>query len=310
MNQTPVHHSILVLAWMLLLPSCGDAYSDLGDDRDDDVATEVRSGASNVLQLPTAVTRYADHIDLFITGNDGRVYTSWSHQGGVWSGIHDNWTSIGGYFPPGAPIAALARSSDHLDLFITGNDGRVYTSWWHEGQAWSGINDNWAPIGGFFPSGAPISAVSRIPDHLDLFITGNDGRVYTSWWHQGHPWSGINDNWSPIGGFFPPGAPVTALTRNPHQLDLFITGNDGRVYTSWWHEGASWSGTNDNWTPIGGFFPAGAPVSPVTRNPDHLDLFITGNDGRVYTSWWHQGQAWSGINDNWTPIGGFFPPWN
>jgi hypothetical protein len=100
MNQTPVHNSILVLAWMLLLPSCGDAYSDLGDDRDDDVATEVRSGASNVLQLPTAVTRNPDHLDLFITGNDGRVYTSWWHQGQAWSGINDNWTPIGGFFPP------------------------------------------------------------------------------------------------------------------------------------------------------------------------------------------------------------------
>jgi hypothetical protein len=151
--------------------------------------------------------------------------------------------------------------------------------------------------------------VTRNPDHLDLFITGNDGRVYTSWWHQGYEWSGIHDNWASIGGFFPNRAPVTALARNPDHLDLFINGNDGRVYTSWWHEGGVWSGVNDNWSPIGGFFPPGAPVSPVSRNPDHLDLFITGNDGRVYTSWWHLGANWSGMHDNWSSIGGIFPPW-
>jgi hypothetical protein len=60
---------------------------------------------------------------------------------------------------------------------------------------------------------------------------------------------------------------------------------------------------------IGGYFPKGAPVSPVARMSNHLDLFITGNDGRVYTSWWHEGQQWSGLYDNWTSIGGFFPPW-
>jgi hypothetical protein len=306
-NPTHAHNSILALAFIPAL-SCGGADSAVGEgDRADDVAVELRGGASNVRQLPTAVSRRADHLDLFITGYDGRVYTSWWHEGNAWSGIHDNWASIGGFFPPGAPIAAVTRNPDHLDLFITGNDGRVYTSWWHQGNNWSGANDNWASIGGFFPPGAPISAVTRNPDHLDLFITGNDGRVYTSWWHQGSDWSGIHDNWASIGGFFPPGAPVTALARNPDHLDLFVTGNDGRVYTSWWHQGGNWSGIHDNWAPIGGYFPPAAPIAAVTRNPDHLDLFITGNDGRVYTSWWHQGYEWSGIHDNWASIGGFFP---
>ncbi|MGH3470463.1 MAG: hypothetical protein ACRDPG_00255, partial [Nocardioidaceae bacterium] len=97
----------------------------------------------------------------------------------------------------------VARMSNQLDLFVTGNDGRVYTSWWHEGSDWSGINDNWSPIGGFFPQDALVAAVARASDQLDLFVTGNDGRVYTSWWHEGSDWSGINDNWRPIGGFFP-----------------------------------------------------------------------------------------------------------
>jgi hypothetical protein len=102
--------------------------------------------------------------------------------GADWSGINDNWRSIGGVFPHGAPVAATSRNPGNLDLFITGNDGRVYTSWWYAGSDWSGINDNWRSIGGVFPHGAPVAATSRNPDNLDLFITGNDGRVYTSWW--------------------------------------------------------------------------------------------------------------------------------
>jgi hypothetical protein len=154
---------------------------------------------------------------------------------------------------------------------------------------WSGIYDNWRSIGGFFPNGAPITTVSRKPGQLDLFVVGNDGRVYTSWWTQGSDWSGLFDNWRPIGGFFRPGAPISVTSRNPDNLDLFICGNDGRVYTSWWYAGQDWSGINDNWRSIGGVFPNGAPVGAVARSPDNLDLFICGNDGRVYTSWWYAG---------------------
>jgi hypothetical protein len=150
-----------------------------------------------------AVSRNSDQLDLFYIDSTGRVISSWWHQGTFWSELF----SVGGFFPPGAAVTAVARMDNHLDLFVTGNDGRVYTSWWHQGQPWSGINDNWRPIGGFFPPGAPVAAVARTPNNLDLFITGNDGRVYTSWWFQGVDWSGINDNWRPIGGFFPPAAP-------------------------------------------------------------------------------------------------------
>ncbi|MCC5624226.1 hypothetical protein LC574_24230, partial [Nostoc sp. CHAB 5715] len=148
--------------------------------------------------------------------------------------------------------------SGQLDLFVVGNDGRVYTSWWQEGVSdWSGINNNWRSIGGFFPVGARVSAVARRSGQLDLFVVGNDGRVYTSWWQEGvSDWSGINNNWRSIGGFFPVGARVSAVARRSGQLDLFVVGNDGRVYTSWWQEGVSdWSGINDNWRSIGGFFP-------------------------------------------------------
>jgi hypothetical protein len=237
----------------------------------------------------TAVTRNPGQLDLFVCGNDGRVYTSWWYQGQDWSGVNDNWRSIGGIFPAGAPVAAVARTPNNLDLFICGNDGRVYTSWWYLGADWSGINDNWRSIGGFFPAGAPLAAVARTPNNLDVFICGNDGRVYTSWWYLGVDWSGINDNWRSIGGVFPAGARISAVARTSNNLDLFICGNDGRVYTSWWYQGVDWSGVNDNWRSIGGFFPAGAPVAAVARTPNNLDVFICGNDGRVYTSWWPAG---------------------
>ncbi len=256
-----------------------------------------------------AVARTADNLDLFVCGNDGRVYTAWWFEGGGWSGAADNWRSIGGFFPPGAPVAATTRAAGNLDLFICGNDGRVYTSWWYDGQEWSGLNDSWASVGGFFPPGAPVAAVARSPRNLDLFITGNDGRVWTSWWYEGAPdwWSGVHDNWMSVGGFFPVGAPVAAVSRAEGNLDLFVCGNDGRVYTAWWTGAGGWSGMADNWMSVGGFFPVGAPVAAVSRAEGNLDLFVCGNDGRVYTAWWTGAGGWSGMADNWMSVGGYFP---
>ncbi|KAH0553061.1 hypothetical protein GP486_006745 [Trichoglossum hirsutum] len=230
----------------------------------------------------TAVSREPDQLDLFVCGKDGRVYTSWWHQGGDWSGINDNWGSIGGSFAPGSKVAAVARKPDQLDVFVCGNDGSVYTSWWTQGSDWSG----WKKIGGVFPAGCPVAAVSRNPDQLDLFISGKDGHVYTSWWHQGSEWSGIDDKWGSIGGSFLPGSEVSAVARKPNQLDVFVCGKDGHVYTAWWTEGGNWSSFGVDWESIGGSFHPGSKVAAVARKPNILDVFACGNDGSVYTSWW------------------------
>jgi hypothetical protein len=213
--------------------------------------------------------------------------------------VNNNWRPIGGFFPAGAPVAAVSRNPNQLDLFVVGNDGVVYTSWWTAGSDWSGVNNNWRPIGGVFPAGTPLAAVSRNPNQLDLFIIGIDGIVYTSWWTAGLDWSGVNNNWRPIGGFFASDQPISAVSRNPNQLDLFIVGIDGIAYTSWWTAGNDWSGANNNWRPIGGFFPASAPIAAVSRNPNQLDLFVVGNDRGIYTSWWTAGSDWSGLNNTW-----------
>ena len=47
-------------------------------------------------------------------------------------------------------------------------------------------------------TGNPVAAVSRTPDSIDLFIVGNDGRVYTSRWESGEEYSGVNNNWRPL----------------------------------------------------------------------------------------------------------------
>ena len=255
----------------------------------------------------TAVSRNPNQIDLFVTGHDGHVYTSWYIVGSDWTGIGNRWRDIGGVFPAGAPIAAVSRNPNQIDLFITGHNGHVYTSWYVDGSDWSGLGDKWRDIGGVFPVAAPLAVVARHPNQLDVFVTGLNGHVYTSWYLDGGDWSGLGDKWRDIGGVFPVGAPLSAIARHPYQLDVFVTGLNGRVYTSWYLDGGDWSGLGDKWRDIGGVFKPAAPVAAITRNPGQIDLFITGLNGDVYTSWYIDGTDWSGLGDRWRDIGGVFP---
>jgi hypothetical protein len=36
----------------------------------------------------------------------------------------------------------------------------------------------------------------------------------------------------------------------------------------------------------------GSPITAVARNPDHLDLFVTGADGLNYSTWWDAAAGW------------------
>src|SRR5829696_6501949 len=138
--------------------------------------------------------------------------------------------------------------------------------------------------GGTAALGSPISVVARNPDHLDLFVTGTDGRIYSTWWDAGSGW-GFWFNVS--GGLAALGSPINVVARNPNHLDLFVTGTDGRIYSTWWDAAGGWA----NWFNVsGGAAALGSAVTVVSRNPDHLDLFVTGTDRRIYSTWWHQGE--------------------
>ena len=93
------------------------------------------------------------------------------------------WFNVsGGMAALGSRINVVARNPNHLDLFVTGTDGRIYSTWWDGASGWGG----WFNVsGGAAALASPIDVVSRYPDHLDLFVTGTDGRIYSTWWHQG-----------------------------------------------------------------------------------------------------------------------------
>jgi hypothetical protein len=105
----------------------------------------------------------------------------------------------------------VARDPNKLDVFVAGTDGKTYTAAWDAAVA-GGWRGWWNILSGSIPQGGTVSAVSRAPGKLDVFLTSTDGGVYTAAWDAAVAggWRG----WWRIGSLQgTPGAPVVALSR-------------------------------------------------------------------------------------------------
>ena len=214
---------------------------------------------------PSVVARMPEQLDVFRTAGDGRVYTSWWHGGSEWLQLARDRRLL--------PVRSARRSrrshsQQSRSVRLRQRRPRLHVVV--------------VPRGGLVRDPRQLALDRRRssrparrcrPSHacrinLDLFITGNDGRVYTSWWYAGADWSGINDNWRssaassrPARRCRPSHACRTTWICSSPATTAASTPRGG-------HAGTEWSGINDNWRSIGGFFPAGAPVSAVARMPD------------------------------------------
>jgi V8-like Glu-specific endopeptidase len=192
------------------------------------------------------VSRSADKLDIFVTDVNGAIMTA-AWEPAFTDGFHGWWALNGGRAAPGAAVTAVSRNTDKLDVFVVGLDGRVWSAAWEPSfpDWWHG----WWPIGNVrAPQGAPVHAVSRSADKLDIFVTDVNGAIMTAAWEPAFT-DGWHGWWALNGGRAAPGAPVTAVSRSADKLDVFVVGNDGRVWTAawepsfpdWWH----------GWWPIG-----------------------------------------------------------
>ncbi|MGP4111392.1 hypothetical protein ACTWP5_10800 [Streptomyces sp. 4N509B] len=250
-------------------------------------------------QTVAAVSRSKDHLDLFVWGYDNHVWTQfWSVEAGGW---HGDWVPIAGTAVfDRQPVTAISRSPEHLDLFVMGNDNRVWTQFWSvEAGGWHG---EWIPIAGaaVFEKGQQVAAVSRSPEHLDLFVMGNDNHVWSQFWSvEAGGWHG---DWFPLPGaaVFDRGQSVAALSRREDRLDLFLVGNDSHVWTTFWDARSGWAA---DWRPLPGktVFDKGRPIAPLSRAPWHMDLYLVGNDDHVWTTFWSDEKGWAA---EWFPVPG------
>ena len=243
----------------------------------------------------SAVVRSQDHLDIFATDTAGRVLTA-AWEPAFSDGWHGWWELRGGRARPGAPVTAVSRRQDFLDVFVVGTDGGCWTAAWEPGFTdwWHGW---WRIRDARFPQGAYIGAVTRGTDHLDVFGTDVNGNVLSAAWEPAFS-DGWHGWWHIRGGRAAPGAPVTAVSRSADKLDIFVVGTDRQTYTAAW-EPAFADGWHGWWNLNGGMAQHGSWITAVSRRPDFLDVWVVGLDGRAYSAAWSPGQQWGG----WWPMG-------
>lgn len=243
-------------------------------------------------QQVAAISRAPGCLDLFVIGDDNCVWSTF-------------WTDLYGWHPDWFPlpgqarfdhlhqrIAAISRAHGNLDLFLIGFDNRVWTTFWNTAHGWHG---DWFPLPGaarFDHNRQQITAVSRAPGSLDLFVLGFDDRPWTTFWSDATGW---NSDWFPLPGhatFDSDSQQIAAVARSPANLDLFVIGPDQRCWSTFWSAAGNWSG---DWFPVPGlaiFDRQRQNVQAVSRSSGNLDLFVLGFDHRGWTTSWSHANGW------------------
>jgi hypothetical protein len=73
------------------------------------------------------VARKPDHLDLFVTGADRRIKSTWREASGKWAGF---WSDVAGVTArPGAPVSVVAPDANRLDVFVTDSGGSTRSTW-------------------------------------------------------------------------------------------------------------------------------------------------------------------------------------
>ncbi|GLV60412.1 hypothetical protein KDH_72320 [Dictyobacter sp. S3.2.2.5] len=267
----------------------------------------------------SAIARHPNHLDLFVIGKDDVVYSTW------WDGTWDHgWFRIGdANFSDGftvnqsSTISVVSRFPEHLDLFVVGKNDAIYSTWWDGASdggkwdhGWFSISDPNFPDGFTINQGSAITAISRRSDHLDLFVIGKNDAIYSTWWDGAsdggkwdHGWFSISDPNFPDSFTVSQSSTISVVSRFPEHMDLFVVGKNDAIYSTWW-DGASdggkwdhgWFSISDPNFPDGFTVNQGTVVSAIARFPEHLDLFVVGKDGAIYSTWWDanaDGGRWS-----------------
>jgi hypothetical protein len=197
-------------------------------------------------------------------------------------------------FAPGnlrsSPSFAVGRKPANLDVFWVRPDGALATQWaGGPGNGWADHQPLAITPPGAAQAGSGVAAVSRLPDHIDIFWVRPDGAIATHWWDIA-PGSGWFDHQPRA--ITPPGAAqigsaVAAVSRSPNRLDVFWVRPDGAIATQWWPgpPGSGWDRDPFAITPPGAA-QIGSAVAVVSRLPIHLDVFWVRPDGAIGTQWW------------------------
>ena len=195
---------------------------------------------------------------------------------------------------------AVARDFDRLDVFWVGPERQLASSWWHDSSGHGWGDHPWfsATPPGAASSNQNVAAVSREPNHLDVFWVCPDGSIGSQWWNSaaGLGWSDHAPFAITPEGTVRPGSPITAVARAENHLDVFWIRPDGAIGSAWWDSagGHGWGDHPHFAVTPAGTAGEGSGLASVARRRDHLDVFYVQADGSIGSQWWNAaaGAGW------------------
>lgn len=244
-----------------------------------------------------AGNQYGDYNGL--SGFQGEFFACWTdRRGGAREEIWGARILLPNRFLPEAPVAALSRDPNYMDIFSVSESGEVTSAWWN-GNPWR----SWFRVfGKTFPRLSPIAALSRNSNQMDLFVV--EGRkIWNSWFTGGNwnDWGQLPD--SPASAApFEDACPLAVLSRDPHFMDVFAVDASGEVRSIWWNgnpwRAQNWFSLGEKQPPPGGSirFTPSAPIATLSRNENHMELFIAGDDNQLWANYFdaNANPPWSG----------------
>jgi len=197
--------------------------------------------------------------------------------------------------PPASAPAITSWGANRLDVFVRGTDNKLY--WKNCTANCSGANGTWSawqPVGDGTFQGKP-AAVSRGSDSIDVFVHGMDNELwainYASGWGGWYKvattgtlkWDGnctsAADACSPA-----------ATARSNSAMDVFVRGQDDKLFVTTWDGGATWTGYGS----IGGVVSSSPAAVAHLRATNRRDVAATMGEtatasyGTAYGVWWKE----------------------
>ena len=218
---------------------------------------------------PTIASWSAGRLDVFVRGNDGKLWQTFSDDYGA------HWNAWLMPVPDGELVRwpeVSSRGPGLYDVFVLGTDGQIWERYYDE----NGWNEGW--IGQGRPSvgisGEPATT-SRAPDRSDLFVWGSDDRLYQRSWSAEGGWT---DWTSPSNRALMQSSP-DATAWDADTLLVFAKGPGDHVYALVYGNGR-WG---DDWVRVGGENAVifNGPGS-TSRGQNRFDAFVRGTDNKLY----------------------------
>jgi hypothetical protein len=235
-----------------------------------------------LMYSPAVVSPAAGQINVFARGQDYRLWQNW-YSNSAWQA---NWNYIDGQSPTAGSPVAITWGNGHMDVFETMN-GQVWHNWYlPDSTGWRG----WQPIGapnGIWLGGS-MAAVAQTSGKINLFVRGNDHRLWQTWYDNGG-WH----SWNYVDGPSSYSSSPSAISWGSGHMDVFET-RYGQLWHAWYGaDSTGWRGEQ----PIGapnGVFLVGAPAT-VVQASGKINVFARGTDGRLWQTWYSDG-TWHSWN--------------